>query len=443
MHADRKVTRMPEQEAFAIPRLRPQISLLAGVALAIGMVVGSGLFGLPGLALQAGSPQEAAVGWLVGAMASVPLVWVFAVLGARFASAAGLAYYAEIALGPSAAFAASSVLLGTFSLGVPGLAMIGASYALPFLGLEATALLPIAAVFILLAVLFNIAGVKTSIAVNGLSLLLMVLAVVLLGFLHPDELTAGVALWLQPDWSKVNVGEVWRISALLFWAFIGWESLSFGLEEFRDPQRTIRWVYMLSFGVVSLLYGALAAITNGAALSGLPMDRTESAAALVPAEWRNAFTLVIVVIILANANAWVFGVSRLVFAAGKSGLLPATVGRVDRRGLPRNAIILAGAFFALVLGMVKVFHLEIADLVMIVSQNFVVLYLVCLLCYWKVTRGVQRWIVTSLALVSCSFLLVGFNYRILYPIALFVFGIAIHRRQYPHHLQTEEPRSDP
>jgi hypothetical protein len=60
-----------------------------------------------------------------------------------------------------------------------------------------------------------------------------------------------------------------------------------------------------------------------------------------------------------------------------------------------------------------------------------------------VTRGVQRWIVTSLALVSCSFLLVGFNYRILYPIALFVFGIAIHRRQYPHHLQTEEPRSDP
>ena len=174
---------MPEQEVFAIPRLRPQISLLAGVALAIGMVVGSGLFGLPGLALQAGSPQEAAVGWLVAAMASVPLVWVFAVLGARFASAAGLAYYAEIALGPSAAFAVSSVLLGTFALGVPGLAMIGASYALPFLGLEATALLPIAAVFILLAVLFNIAGVKTSNAVNCLSLLLMVLAIVLLGFL--------------------------------------------------------------------------------------------------------------------------------------------------------------------------------------------------------------------------------------------------------------------
>ena len=310
---------------------------------------------------------------------------------------------------------------------IPALAIIGASYALPFLGLGQAALIPIAFIFVLLSVLFNLAGVKTSNAVNSISLLLMVLAVVSLSLLNISSLIAGANLWLHPDWTNVKVAEVWRISALLFWAFVGWESLSFGLEEFRNPQRTIPWVYMLSFAAVSLLYGLLAATTNGAALAGVPVDQTAGTAMLFPPLWRSAFTMVIVLIVLANANAWVFGSSRLFFAAGKSGLLPAFIGHTDQRGLPRNAIIAAGICFTIILGLQEVFHIDLAIIVMIVSQNFLVLYLVSLFCYWKVTRGAMRWVVTLPALASCTFLLSGFNFGIIYPVALLLGGAAIHR----------------
>lgn len=409
-----------------MPQLRPRISLAAGVGLAVGMVVGSGLFGLPGLALQGGSAQTAALGWLIGIVASVPLIWVFAVLGRRYPSSAGLAKYAEEALGPAAGNAVVFVLCGTFPFGIPALAIIGASYALPFLGLGHEYINIAAFAFVFLAVSFNLAGIRTSTIVNGISLFLMVLAVVSLGILHSESLVAGFGLWVHPDLTNVNAADVWRTSALLFWAFVGWESLSFGLEEFRNPQRTIPWVYMLSFAAVALLYGVLAATTNGAALAGIPVDQTAGTAMLYPPAWRGAFTVVIVLIVLANANAWVFGSSRLFFAAGKSGLLPATIGTTDRRGLPRNAIIAAGLCFTAILGLQDIFQIDLAFIVMIVSQNFLVLYLVCLLCYWKVTRGAVRWVVALPSLASCAFLLSGFSYGILYPLALFVTGAAIH-----------------
>jgi amino acid transporter len=30
---------------------------------------------------------------------------------------------------------------------------------------------------------------------------------------------------------------VWNVTALLFWAFLGWENLSFSLGEMKDPER--------------------------------------------------------------------------------------------------------------------------------------------------------------------------------------------------------------
>jgi len=409
-----------------VSQLRSQISLAAGVALAVGMVVGSGLFGLPGLALQLGSPQVTAIGWLVGIAASIPLICVFSVLGSRYPSSSGLANYAEQAFGPAAGQAVICVLCGTFPFGIPMLAIIGASYALPFLGLGQGALIPVAFAFVLLGVVFNLAGVRTSNVVNSISLMLMVAAVVALSLLNIDKLTAGADLWFHPDWTNVRITDVWRVSALLFWAFLGWESLSFGLEEFRDPQRTIPWVYMLSFLAVSLLYGLLAATTNGAALAGVPVNQAAGTAMLFPAQWRGVFVVVIVLIVLANTNAWVFGSSRLFFAGGRSGLLPAFMGNTDRRGLPRNSIIAAGICFTFILALQEIFRIELSVIVMIVSQNFLILYFVNLVCFWKITRGALRWAAILPASVSCAFLLSGFDYGIIYPVALLLTGAAIH-----------------
>jgi amino acid transporter len=407
--------------------LRRRISPFGGTALAVATVVGSGVFGLPGLAVQLSSPQIAAFGWLVCAVACFPLLCVFAILGTRYASAAGISRYAEAALGRRAEYAVTAVLCGTFPLTVPVQSMIGASYALVAAGLDQRALLPLAAMILCVAVSFNLCGVRTTTLVNTVSLSLIVGAVLALGATRPEGVHAGILLWTDPDWSGVTLSQIWKVSALLFWAFLGWENVSFGLEEFKDPQRTIKRVYFGSFVVVIVLYFFLAATVNGASGDDLRVNTTEGIAHLVPPQWRTLFALVTLAVIQATANAWVFAASRLFYSAGRNHLLPEIFAAVDRKGNPRNAVLLVAACCAIVLIVTTVLHLGVQQLVMIVDQNFLVLYLVCIYACWKTGSGLQRWLLTPLALSSCGFLLAGFSYTILYPVLLFVIGMMCQR----------------
>ncbi|MCC8394688.1 APC family permease [Paraburkholderia sp. MMS20-SJTR3] len=408
--------------------LRRQISLPGGTALAVGMVVGSGVFGLPGLALELGSPQIAALGWLACAIACLPLLCVFATLGTHYASAAGISRYAEAALGQRAEFAVTAVLCGTFPLTVPAQSMIGASYALVAFGLHKSAHFPVCVSILFVAVAFNLVGIRTAALVNQLSLGLIATAVLGLCVSRRADLHAGMLLWMRPNWTGVTLSQVWKVSALLFWAFIGWENVSFGLEEFRDPQRAIKHVYAISFVVVIVLYSLLAGTVNGAASNEPFVGAAEGVAHLVPRHWQAAFSLVTVGIIQATANAWVFAASRLFYSAGRNRLLPPVFARLglDRRGTPRNAVLLVAVSFVAVLAAATVFHIKLSGLLTIANQNFVVLYLVCIFACWKTGRGAERWLLTPLALLSCCFLLADLNYRMCYPIALLTLGALCH-----------------
>lgn len=408
-------------------RLRRQISLFGGTALAVTMVVGSGIFGLPGLALQVSTPQIAALGWLACALACLPLLAIFAVLGGRYASAAGISRYAEAALGRKAEYAVMALLCGTFPLANSIQAMIASSYALVAFGLDNDAIFPVAIAFTLTAMLFNLSGVRTTTCVNTLSIALVVVTIIALAALRPGDLLVGARLWIKPDFSSVTFAPLWEVTTLVFWAFLGWENVSFGLEEFKNPQRTIKRVYFFSFVVVVVLYFLLAATMNGASAADPRVSVTEGMAILVPARWRMLFSLVTLLIILATANAWMFSATRLFYAAGRNGLLPETFARLDRHGNPRHALLLLTACSVSVLLIMKFCHLRIADLVLLTNQNFVVLYLVCILCFWKIARGMQRWMLTPIALVSCSLLLAGFSYEIFYPLALMALGVACQR----------------
>ncbi|HEX3290449.1 MAG TPA: hypothetical protein VHR46_03580, partial [Gaiella sp.] len=90
---------MAATDAQAAPALQRLITVPHGIALAVSMVIGSGLLGLPGIALSEGGIHGAALGWVIVVASVVPLIAIFSRLGLRFASAAGLSRYAEVAAG--------------------------------------------------------------------------------------------------------------------------------------------------------------------------------------------------------------------------------------------------------------------------------------------------------------------------------------------------------
>src|SRR5690606_29134926 len=108
--------------------LKQPLTFLRGTAVMLNIVVGAGLLALPGLAIkQAGS--LAFVSWIVCAVAAMPLLAVFVVLGRRYPDAGGIAHFAQMAFGRQGYAAASLVFLGAVAFGLPSIALTGGHYA--------------------------------------------------------------------------------------------------------------------------------------------------------------------------------------------------------------------------------------------------------------------------------------------------------------------------
>jgi amino acid transporter len=411
--------------------LKKTITTWKGVTLAVSMIIGSGLLGLPGMALEVGTVHTAAGGWILIAFALIPLVYIFTRLGLKFTSSAGLSKYAQESMGAWGGHAVSAVLCGTFTIGIPALAMIGAAYARDLFRLPDSSIYWLAVIILAIAALGNLLGVKVVNIVNSASLMALTAMVLVIIVSNIPFLGAGLKVFGETitGVGDLDYRDLWRTTAILFWAFIGWENLSFSLEEFKNPGRSIPRVFGFSFLVVLFLYFGIIITSIGAEASGVSIKGASGLTALVNQTPMGVFQVAIMVLVIpANAIAWVLSASRLYYASGRDGILPSFLGRLTGNGTPLNSVVTSFIVYSLAVGVTCVFKINLSNLVLIVSQNFLVLYVVSIFAYWKTEKNRRRWIVTMLAAISCGFLLSGFSWWILYPLALLLVGYLGYRR---------------
>jgi amino acid transporter len=406
-------------------QLKKAITLWNGLALAVSMVIGSGLLGLPGLALEIGNVYTAAGGWLLISIMILPLVYIFSYLGMKFTSSAGLAKYAQISIGDWGNHAMTAVLCGTFIVGIPVLALIGGAYIQRMFGFPANTVCSIAIGILAASTLFNLLGFSAVNIMDIASLSILVIMTLLIVVSNGPFFMAGIHVFGETlrENDHLNYCDLWRTSALLFWAFIGWENLSFSLEEFKAPSRTIPCVYWFSLIIVIALYLALSITSIGAQYSGVPTKGASGLASLVERTPIGTLQMaMMIVVITANACAWVMGASRLYYASGRDGILPSVLGKLTSESIPLNSLVLSFVIYALVIVIADYLAFTVVHLVLIVNQNFLVLYVVTIFAYWKTEKRTRRWSITVLGLLSCAFLLSGFSWWILYPILLMGIG---------------------
>ncbi|MEA2665986.1 MAG: amino acid efflux transporter [Candidatus Eremiobacteraeota bacterium] len=414
-------------------RLRRQISLPHGIGLAASTVIGSGLLALPGLAIDRSGPYVALAGWAVTLALSLPLMLVFMRLTQRVADAGGLARYAALALGPAAGSAATFVIVATFALCIPVGTTMGGAYLQHMLGLPAWTVLPLTLALLALTTLVNLGGAKPSGVVNNLAVVSLVGLIAVLVALNADYVGVGARAAAQLAGGAVPVPAhaLWGSCALLFWAFLGWENLSFGSEEYRGTNAGfVRTIYLLGFAVVAVLYAALALVSSGAALAGRSVDGVTGLLALVQGRPVQPLVyLLIGLVVVANVNAWVFAASRLLFAAGRNGDLPRALGMLSPRGVPVRSSL---ALFALCTVLTAAIALGILPLtvgVAIADQNFIVLYVAAIVAFARVDKTWSGRVLAVLAALSCAFLLSGFGAWLLFPAGLALVGYWNHWRR--------------
>ncbi|WP_051138692.1 APC family permease [Agromyces italicus] len=153
-------------------------------------------------------------------------------------------------------------------------------------------------------------------------------------------------------------------AALVFFAFIGFDVVATSAEEVRAPQRTLPRGIFIGLGIVTLLYVLVSIVMTGmVSYRELAEEETPSLATafrLVGQDWASAvislgalagLTTVIMIILL--------GLSRIVFALSRDGLLPRWLSKTtERTKTPARVQIIAGTVVAFVAAFTDVGLLE-------------------------------------------------------------------------------------
>lgn len=406
-------------------KLERTITLKKGIALATSMLIGSGILALPGLAIGIGNVHEVILGWLLITFITIPRIQISSRLGLRFPSTAGIATYVEEAVGTGGRYSVSYLVSGSYLFGLPAIAFIGSEYMQELFNLSEFSGMLCAILIINLMFISNLIGIRFITILNYLSIIVLFLLLGLIIAFNYDFVGSGLQVAGEALTKKdiIDPSAIWNVTALLFWAFLGWENLSFSLGEIKEPERNVARIYWLSFVLVAAIYMLIALITVGASARGVSLNGAAGLSSLVLyIPNGNLLIGLIIIVLAANACSWNFTASRLIYASGNSGVFPAVFGKLSKKKVPLNSLIALYAMSVSVITGCCLFKIPIESMMLLVNQNFIFLCGFVIIAYWKTENGWQKWIFAILSFLSLSFLASGFTWKVIYPVFLIGMG---------------------
>jgi amino acid transporter len=320
-----------------------KLSLFDASAMAVGGMVGGGIFAVLGTAAGlAGNAAFLAFG-LAGLLALVTGL-SYARLTVDFDEPGGSFSYVEHIVGPRTAGTVSwflllgylfTISLYAFTFGVYAARLVGVGEAAgPILG---------AGIIVLLAGL-NVAGVRESglaedILVVGKMVVLVVVACV--GFLAVEP---GEALPVVES----GLGSAVVAAALVFVAYEGFQLLTYDYDDIEDHRRNLPRAVWISIPLVIVTYVIVAFVTTGALSDEVIARNGETVLAAVarPVLGRAGLVAVLVAAVFSTAsaiNATLFASARLGHRVTEDGQLPDLLVRWSRGGIPITFIVLMAA----------------------------------------------------------------------------------------------------
>ena len=409
--------------------LKKILGIKSAVALAIGMVIGAGLLVLPGIAYsKVGGPSIFA--WAICSIIVIPLLVIFSDLGSKFPGAGGISGFVKEAFGNSARSACECLLIGTFSLGIPAIALVGGDYISELLGLNPNSGPILGIIFLLISGILNFVDVKFSDTFQKIIAIALVLLLILIPlfsiFFGDFNLGEGI--------SPINdIDQSFPVIGTIFFAFTGWEMLSFTTGEFKNPKRDFPLAVAISFFIVIVIYFSFVlALQYTVAQENTFLEKTPLLA-LLNSDFPVGIKLVSIIagiIIFANINSAIWASSRLVYSSSKEGLLPGYFSKVDSRTrTPRKSVLLTLISFLVV---EIALYLKVVDqefLLTLAGINFFILYLLSVLSYISISKNVFRKTFGILTLILAILIMGTFGKAMIYPAILLIIGFVLGRRK--------------
>jgi APA family basic amino acid/polyamine antiporter len=415
--------------------------------LGVGTIVGLGIYVVTGQVAANVTGPAIVLSFLIAGFACGCAALCFAELAAMMPVAGGSAYvYTHLALGELPAWIVAWCIIAEYLFATAAVGSGWSAYTLSALASagihfpDALAAAPIreavdglefsgklfnlpAALLVAAAGLVVMSGTR-SVARLGSVIVALKLTVVLLLIIF------GLAHSHVANWTPFIPSEQWvdgqrrygwhgvfAGAGMIFFTYLGFDTVSTAGREARDPQRTLPIAILGSITISTILYiGVSLALTGLVSYRMLeaaaPVDAALAAAGTAVAWLRPIVTLSAIVGLASAVLALVYGLSRVLFATAGDGLLPILFTRLSVRSrVPTAGVVVASGAAAMLAG-----FLPIDVLGQLISVG--TLIALCVVCgthaylrksYPALPRpfSVPAWpLIASIGFAACLYLLV-------------------------------------
>jgi APA family basic amino acid/polyamine antiporter len=387
----KSVERSVEETEEPEHQLRRELSALSLTAWGIGVIVGTGIFVLTGVAAATRAGPAVSLSFVVAAIACA----LAALCYAEFASTvpvAGSAYtFSYATIGELVAWIIGWDLILEFALGASTVAVGWSGYFTSLLddagitlptsvaGENASVNLPAIAIVLLITALL-VTGIRSSARVNIVIVaikLTVVAFVIVVGvfyvktgnwdpFVPPKgkpeagsgtDTTPMIQALLGQKTSTFGLGGIFTGAALVFFAFIGFDIVATAAEETKNPQRDMPIGILASLGICTVLYILVSLVVTGmVSYTKLDVDAPLAfafkenglswASTLISIGALAGLTTVMMVLM--------YGQSRVAFAMSRDNLLPPALGQVHPTfRTPYRITIVVGVVVAALAGFIS------------------------------------------------------------------------------------------
>ena len=319
----------PSLAGTSQPQLRRSLGTFDGVALLIGIVIGSGIYTTPSLiSVYFDSFSSVIAVWLSVAVFVMIGGLIYAELGTRLPTTGGEYVYITRCFGPFAGFMfgwAQLFIIRTSP--AAGLAIIAADYVGVLAELSPRAHTAVALGIIAALGVFNYVGI------NWASLFQKITTVIKVGFLALFA-AVGVALmsgvpnllgtYLAPTTGLGPTGNVIAALMLIIFTHTGWDRVGYVAGEMKDPRKIIPRTMLIGIGIVLGLYWSLNTVYHYTlGMEGMRTTVTPAAdVATVVVGSVGAIVVALMAIISAigSINGTMMSATRVYFALARDGL---------------------------------------------------------------------------------------------------------------------------
>lgn len=353
------IFRKKSLEKKSVSELKKDLTLSDLILLGIGACIGTGIFVVTGQASADYAGPASVFSFLLAAIVVILNGLCFAEFAARVPVSGGPYSYMYVVFGEFAAWLSGWFLICEYLLAVSSVASGWSGYVQGFLrslgftlphaltaGFNASqgTYLDLIAALILIFITFWVnQEAKKALSLNNIMVWVKFAIIAL--FISVGIFYVKPANW-QP-YLPFGVKGVFDGAALVFFAFLGFDSISMAAEEVKEPQKDVPRGIIGAIAIATFLYVVVTLILTGM-VPFRKLDIGDSVAFAMRYVGKDIVSRILsvgaIVTLLTVSISMLYSLARLVYAISKDGLLPVRLAKIDaKKHTPQNATFLCGA----------------------------------------------------------------------------------------------------